>query len=99
MIDHFFHREAEKEYVEAVRYYRDISPELGVRFFDEIERLIRDIGENPDRFSFFHAPIKRHFSTRFPYAVLFVKELDRLHILAIMHMKRRPGFWKNRYHQ
>jgi hypothetical protein len=34
---HGFHREAEAEYVQAAKDYAEISPELGGRFYDEIE--------------------------------------------------------------
>jgi hypothetical protein len=37
---HVFHPEADEEYTQAVRYYAAVKPELGGRFYDEIERLI-----------------------------------------------------------
>jgi len=33
---------------------------------------------------------------RFPYHVVYRLEDDEIVILAIAHMKRRPGFWKHR---
>jgi len=39
---HLFHPEADEEYVQAVQYYADIAIELGWRFHDEMERLIRE---------------------------------------------------------
>ncbi len=36
---HLFHPEAEQEYSEAARFYARINPELGGRFYDEIERF------------------------------------------------------------
>ena len=52
--------------------------------------------QNPERFRLFDAPIRRHFSDVFPYAVLYVDQPDRVLIIAVMHMKRRPGYWKHR---
>ena len=69
---------------------------MGCRFYDEIERLIRDIRQQPERFRLFDSPIRRHFSDVFPYAVLYVDQPDRMLIIAVMHMKRRPGYWKKR---
>ena len=43
MKPHVFHPAADAEYADAAAYYYRISPELGGRFYDEIERLIRDI--------------------------------------------------------
>lgn len=31
-----------------------------------------------------------------PYGVLYARESDRLYILAIMHTKRKPGYWLDR---
>ena len=67
-----------------------------MRFYDEIERLILDIRQDPDRYRIFDSPVRRHFSSVFPYAVLYVDQLDRVLIIAVMHMKRRPGYWRNR---
>jgi plasmid stabilization system protein ParE len=94
---HAFHREAEAEYANAAEYYARLDPELGGRFYDEIERLIRDVRQWPERFRMFDDPIRRHFSGVFPYAVLYVDQPDRVLILAIMHMKRRPDYWKKRH--
>ena len=62
---HAFHREAEDEYAAAAEYYAGIEPELGRRFCDEIERLIRDVRQQPERFRSLDAPIRRHFSDVF----------------------------------
>lgn len=91
-----FHSAAEKEYTGAANYYLQIDPQLAVRFFDEIERLICEVRTQPQRFRIFDAPARRHFSNVFPYALLFVDQPDRILILAVMHMKRRPGYWHGR---
>ena len=41
------HPEADEEFAEAVRYYSEISPELGVRFYREMERLFREACVDP----------------------------------------------------
>ena len=96
MKPHAFHPEAAQEYADAVRYYLKVYSELGGRFYDEMERLIREIRHQPERFRKFDPPAQRHFSNVFPYAAVFVEKSDRIWILAIMHMKRRPGYWKSR---
>ena len=40
--------ETDAEFAEAVRYYAAIEPQLGVRFYREIERLIQAIA-HPDQ--------------------------------------------------
>ena len=63
---------------------------------DQIEGLILDIRRQPQRFRLFDPHIRRHFSHVFPYAVLYVDQPDRVLIVTIMHMKRRPGYWRKR---
>ncbi len=96
MKPHAFHPEAAKEYADAAKYYTQIDPELSGRFYDEIERLIQDIRREPQRFPRFDPPAQRHFSNVFPYAVIYVELPDCIRILALMHLKRRPGYWKSR---
>jgi toxin ParE1/3/4 len=90
------HPEADEEFAVAVRYYSEISPELGLRFYSEMERLFREASLDPGRFRKFDPPARRHFSHDFPYAIIFVEKPDLIRIVAVMHMKRRPGYWRER---
>jgi plasmid stabilization system protein ParE len=90
------HPEADEELAGAVRYYSEISPELGLRFYHEMERLFRELCANPQRFHRFDPPARRHFSRDFPYAVIFLEKSDHFWVVAVMHMKRRPGYWRQR---
>jgi plasmid stabilization system protein ParE len=47
---HVFHPEAEREYTDAASYYFKINPDLSVRFYDEIERLILEARTQQGRF-------------------------------------------------
>ena len=90
------HPEADEELAEAVRYYAAIHGELGIRFYREIERLIFEVCAHPQRFRRFDPPARRHFSHWFPYAVIYLDEPDCVWIVALMHMKRKPGYWRCR---
>jgi plasmid stabilization system protein ParE len=93
---HTFHPEAEEEYAEAARYYAAIQPELAGRFYDEVEDVIREIRQDPERFFWFDPPAQRHLCRKFPYAVIFLNQPDRVWIVAVMHGKRRPRYWRER---
>ena len=90
------HPEADLEFVEAVRYYSGISPELGVRFYHEMERLFEEVCKTPEHFWRFDPPVRRHLSQDFPYAIIFLEKPEHIWIVAVMHMKRRPGYWRER---
>jgi len=93
---HAFHPEAGEEYAQAALFYQRIDPELAGRFFDEMESLIVEIRRQPDKFRIFDPPFRRHLSQVFPHAVIYVEQPDRIWIVAVMHLKRRPGYWKQR---
>ena len=93
---HRIHPVAEAEFAEAVRYYSSIDLVLGVRFYEEMESLIREACTWPDRFFMFSPPARRRLSSVFPYAVVYVEKPDAVWILAVMHVKRAPGYWHER---
>ena len=96
MKPHVFHPEAGEEYTHAVEYYAAVTPGLGSRFYDEIERLIHEVRRQPDRFFRFSPPARRALARQFPYSVVYLDEPDRVWIVAVMHPKRRPGYWRER---
>lgn len=93
---HYFHPEADLEYTAAATYYAEIDIELARRFHYEIERLISDACSNPVRYRPVEGSVRRHFSQIFPYAVLYIDQPDRIWIVALMHLKRNPAYWKRR---
>ena len=96
MKPHVFHPEADAEYTRAVQYYGAIRPELGSRLYDEIERLIEEIRRQPERFFRFNPPARRALARKFPYSVVYLELPDRIWIVAVMHAKQRPGYWRER---
>lgn len=96
MKSHGFHREALEEYAQAAEHYAKIDPELGGRFYDEIERLIADACRAPMIFRRIRGPIRRHFSTAFPFAILYDDKPDHVRIVAVMPMHRDPDYWLHR---
>ena len=91
-----FHPEASKEYLHAIEYYAAINPELGERFDAEIQHMVDEVSRDPQRFFRFHPPAQRALARKFPYSVVYLNQPDRVWIVAVMHMKRRPGYWRER---
>jgi toxin ParE1/3/4 len=57
---------------------------------------VREIRAQPALFRIFDPPARRHFGSKFPYAVVFLDLSDRVWIVAVMHFKQRPGYWAER---
>ncbi len=91
-----FHPEARLELTEAGRYYAGKSPELGRRFYAEMDEVVSEVRARPALRRMFHPPARRHSGAVFPYAVIYLDQPGEVWIVAIMHFKRRPGYWRER---
>jgi plasmid stabilization system protein ParE len=93
---HGFHREASAEYAAAAEYYARINPALGVRFYDEIERLIAEACLHPRLYRRVRGEVRRHFTTAFPYGILFEDRPDEVRILVVIGLHQDPDYWLHR---
>ena len=91
-----YHRLARRELNEAAQFYDSESPGLGSAFLDEIERCTQAIVNFPEAGSLIIGTIHRRLVLRFPYALLYSIKQDRLRVLAVMNLKRRPLYWVGR---
>ena len=88
--------EARDEFLAAIDWYDEARQGLGAEFVAEVESAIATIEDNPTFYAELDDGIRRCLVNRFPYALLYSIEPDRVLILAVMHTSRRPGYWRNR---
>ncbi len=67
-----------------------------VRSRGEVQRIITLVREYPDAGAPVRLPVRRVIVDRFPYAVVYRREREAIHILAIAHLRRRPNYWRRR---
>ena len=91
-----FHNLAKVELNEAMQYYEAESPGLGVAFLAEVERSTAAITENPEAAPVVGGSVRRRILRRFPYGLLYRIRVDRIRILAVMNLRRRPAYWVGR---
>jgi hypothetical protein len=91
-----FHCEADVELTTVAKHYKCERPELGRAFLDAFRAVKEAVERQPDRFSFFEKPIRRARISGFPYKTIYEELQDCIHVLAIMHDGRAPGYWKRR---
>ncbi len=91
-----FHPEARVEYREAAAFYEGRRPGLGATFTIEIEATIHRIMERPERFRFLEQDVHVCRTHTFPYAILYTVEQESVLLIAIMHLRRKPGYWRHR---
>lgn len=87
---------ARLELLEAASYYGHIDDELGGRFAASVEAALLRLRSNPRMHRRFDGEIRKVRLERFPYAVLYRIEETELHVLALMHLHREPGYWHGR---
>jgi plasmid stabilization system protein ParE len=99
MIPYGFHPEARLEFRESARYYESQQPGLGFRYVDAVRDAITRVRSRPRLYREIEPNIRQCRVLRFPYGVIYQIKNSRIEILAVMHLHRRPGYWKNRRHE
>jgi len=89
---------ASEEFADAVRWYEMRRAGLGREFFDAVAATIALIEQQPEIGTRnLDAPnTRRVIVHRFPYQVVYHLVQAEIVIVAIAHLKRRPGYWKHR---
>ena len=90
------HPEAEWELEAAALWYEQRQPGLGDDFLDEFEATLRRIVREPERWRVFQGDNRKLNFHRFPYAIVYSLKADTLFIKAVMHLHRRPFYWRDR---
>ena len=96
MRDFVFLAEAEDELIQSIRYYEQERPGLGDDFLAEVQDLTLRLLDFPDSGSTIFRDVRRARVSRFPYDLVYQIRQDLLMIIAVMHQRREPGYWKNR---
>jgi plasmid stabilization system protein ParE len=91
-----FHPEALAEFERAARYYAESQPGLEQRFIASVEAAIQRLIEHPSSYAILEQDVRRCLTRVFPYAVLYTVEADFVLIVAVMHCRREPGYWRHR---
>src|SRR5688572_32126860 len=91
-----FAKAADIELDEVIAFYNEKRPGLGDEFGAQVDQAIQDVVEHPRRWTIISHDKRRYRLKRFPYGLVYKILPDRIFFLAVMHLKRRPGYWKGR---
>jgi plasmid stabilization system protein ParE len=91
-----FHPEAQAEFLAAARYYESQAKNLGLDFISAVERTYQRLATFPESGHPFGSRLRRVLVPGFPYGLIYRAELDRLFVVAVAHLHRRPGYWRSR---
>ncbi len=88
--------EADQEMAEAARYYQSLSSSLGDDYLDEVERAVHSAATSPQTWPILEGDFRRRLVKRFPFGVIYRIEPDKILIVAVAHLRKKPGYWKKR---
>jgi toxin ParE1/3/4 len=91
-----FHPEAEAEMIDAASWYESQQEDLGKRFLASLQDALNRISLNPELYKVDENGIRRCMTRTFPFGVIFRISADMIVVIAVMHLHRDPGYWKNR---
>jgi len=90
------HREALEEIKDSISFYEEKQAGLGKRFLGALEDAISRIRRNPLLYRKIDGETRKCRLLRFPYGIIYRIKDGKIEIVAVMHLKRRPGYWKIR---
>lgn len=82
--------EAAAELEDAVLWYERRSPGLGMEFARLVRAVLYEIERTPQQFAEVEPGIRRAIMRRFPFAIFFLLEPERIAVIAIFHHRREP---------
>lgn len=91
-----FRRQAQEELEEAAAWYELQSAGLGERFKDCVEEVLDRIAATPEIHGRVYEGVRCAKVRRFPFAVYYQVEPDRVVAIAVFHSSRHPREWHRR---
>jgi len=84
------------EVSESAAYYEEEVEGLGKAFLRKVADAVNDVKDNPLMYRIVENEYRRHLLSRFPFAVVYRIANGKLYVVAVMHCKRVPYYWKDR---
>ena len=85
-----------EEVSESANYYGEEVEGLGKTFLDKVQSAVEEVKSNPVMYRIIQGDYRRHLLSRSPFAVIYRIENQTIYVLAVMHLKISPNYWKSR---
>ena len=87
---------AQEEIRQAALFYEDCRDGLGEEFLSAVESAFNQIRHHPTVWRILKGRFRRYLLQRFPYGIVYAVEAETIYVAAVMHLKRKPGYWFSR---
>mgnify|MGYP001182368709 CR=1 FL=1 len=84
---------AQTELDQAFEWYETQQENLGLQFLSEFDAAIRRIAAFPEAYVLIEKEVRRCLIKRFPYGVLYGLDTDKIIVIAVAHLHRKPDYW------
>jgi plasmid stabilization system protein ParE len=91
-----YHRLAAKELIDSALFYDHRRAGLGEEFLTEVDAVLAFIRAHPELGRPGRHGTRSYPTKRFPFRLVYEVEPDRIWIVAVAHLSRRPGYWARR---
>lgn len=92
-----YHDQAIAEAMEAAAWYESRSEGLSLRFLAKWKQAETRVAANPLMNRAFGDGFRHCRFEVFPYSLIYrLRGEGDIQVLAVMHQKRHPGYWKSR---
>lgn len=88
--------EAREEIAQALDYFDQRSFDQCAQFSEAIAAALLRIRENPSSSIRDDFGMRAHLMTRYHFRIIFDVQDDVLVVVAFVHDRQRPGFWRSR---
>ena len=91
-----FLESAQTELDQTFEWYETQQKDLGVQFLNEFDAAVRRVITYPESYVLIEKDVRRCLVKRFPYGVLYGIDADKIIIIAVAHLHRKPDYWIDR---
>ena len=90
------HPEVPHELEAAALWYAERQAGLGSDFLVEYQATLHRILSDPERWRRIRGDNRKLNLHRFPFAIVYSVRPEAIYLKAVMHLHRRPFYWKRR---
>lgn len=91
-----FHPDADAEYLSALDWYGERSPQAADKFAEAFDHAIEHIQRSPDRWPLYFKRCRKYTLHQFPFSIVYQSSPSLTFVVAVAHASRRPRYWRDR---